>query len=134
MYFVASIAVITLIELVVMIFFRSWEIAKGRAVDAGFHLQPKTLFHHMHKASHSLVRSSSYHGKKTWPIVRGKLFRAKSLLGHKSGAAKVRDMVRGKGNTTDSMGASSLYLKDITDHKQDVRKNIESGKEKVRVD
>jgi len=133
MYLIASIAAVTFIELFAMLAFRFWELKSGRVVAMEMREESPTLFHHAHKATHSIVRTGTHHGRKMWPFVRMWTLKARSVVGARSGARRMRNLIRGRGEHNGN-GGSSLYLKDITDHKQDVRKNIESGKEKVRVD
>jgi len=134
MYIAASIAVISLVEIIVMILFRSWEIKKG---NMSHHLGGNKfdVFHLIHRTGHSVLDKGVGHGKNILPKVYGKMRGVLGTIHSKVGTDKIHDIVKGRNNVDNGENnTSSLYLKDITEHKNGVRKRIENGKEKIRVD
>jgi len=134
MYIAASIAVISLVEIIVMVLFRSWEIKKG---SMSHHLGGNKfdVFHLIHRTGHSVIDKGIGHGKSILPRVHGKLRSVVKSVHSKVGTGKIHDIVKGRNNVDNGENStSSLFLKDITEHKNGVRKRIENGKEKIRVD
>jgi len=134
MYITISIAVISFIEIIAMVFFRSWEIKKKSALyDMGH--GKFDLFHILHSTRHSVIDKGVGHGRHIIPKIYNKLLDMIKITNTKVGIDKIHNIVRGRNNISDGdNSASSLYLKDITEHKNGVRERIEKGKENIQVD
>lgn len=134
MYIAISIAVISLIEIIVMVFFRSWEIKKKRALYDMGHGKFE-LFHVLHRTKHSVVDRGVGHGKHMLPKIHRKLLDMIKVTNTRVGIDKIHSIVKGRNNAGGGDNStSSLYLKDITEHKNGVRERIENGKENIQVD
>ena len=125
MYLVISIVLISLTEVIVMIVFRFWEMKDGRVSENKCSASGmSSLFYYMHRAQHILNRYTrlfigylSIKSKVFFSYVKGKFWNKSGMLG-------IIDIVNGKkSRAEDNTSASSMYLKDITEYKNGIKKN-----------
>mgnify|MGYP001569266396 FL=1 len=126
MYTIGSIAIISFAEIVAAIAFRSWQLRRG-SIDAEAHSDgPLGVADHAVRIQRHAMMHAIVHGKRLAPVLADLFYRTRSFVARKTGAVKLIDLVHGRmphqnGNGT----APSLYLKDITEHKNGIRKKWE---------
>lgn len=133
MYIIGSIAIISLVEIVAAVAFRLWQLRRG-SIDAEMHSDgPLGVADHAVRIQRHAVMHAIVHGKRLAPIVASLFYSVRSFVARKTGAVKLRDLVHGRGSRENGNGgAPSLYLKDITEHKNNIQRG-ENGERKIEI-
>ncbi len=123
-YIASSLAIISAIIIIVMILFRYWEIKVGRihpkdsVIEIGF-------LSSLYKAHKHITNKSVHHGSRFARFAHRKTLRLiYDFLTHHR-VQKVTDMIKGKHKIIEGgkkNNNASVYLKNVTEHKNEVRK------------
>lgn len=127
MYIIGSIAIISLAEVFGALLFRSWQLRRGH-IDAEVHSDgPLGVIHHTTRIQRHTALYVAVHGRKLIPIARKIFLTVQTFIAERTGMGKLKEMVDGRmpaqnGKTS----APSLYLKDITEHKNSVKRDVKN--------
>lgn len=128
MYIIGSIAIISLAEVMGMLLFRSWQLRRGH-IDAEVHSDgPLGVIHHTTRIQRYVAFSVLVNGRKLVPLVHNVFRTARIFITQKTGIGRLKEMVDGRISAQNGkQAAPSLYLKDITEHKNSIREEREQG-------
>jgi len=125
MYIIFSIAIIAFIEMVIMLLFRMWELKRGRIDLAARMAFPASVIDHAHHhVKYHLAVTLGKGGKRVIRWFVHMFHHTKTRVGTETGITKMRDMVQGRGKFDSERGNASVYLKDITEHRNSVRDEV----------
>jgi len=125
MHILISATVVSFIGIVLLFFYRLWEIKRGKVVVSehvdSTHDIPEKIFYFCHNHVKKMFLFIKYH----LPWYKNKLVVATNTITNGSNAMMFKNLINGKGEIGNEKKSASLYLKDITEHKNNIKQSEE---------
>ncbi len=131
MYILTSITIISFVGVVALFTYRFWGIKTGKVIvsdsDGGLQNTPEVVYNFCNNCINKTFLYAKYH----LPWYKDKLVDVTNTIANGSNIVMFKNLINGKREINNERNSASLYLKDIAEHKNNIKQpesNNMSGK------
>jgi len=125
MYILVSVTVISFLGMLGLFLYRLWEIKKGKVIVSEYtdstHETPEMVYYFCRDCAKKTFLFIKHH----LPWYKEKFIGVTNTVANSSNATMFRNLINGKKKIGNDKSSSSLYLKDITEHKNNIKQSKE---------